>query len=174
MNSMLGTFLMSCCLLYSSAHAAALTVHECRGQHGERIFTDRAVCAHSAVRTLVLSVAPAPPASATVTPPRGERMTSTSQRRRAPATSPARPDSYRCDSGGRSWYQHSPCSAGADRTGKAGKSSRKGTEKVRQTRVSRAQACREIDRPAALLRAGSERDERAGPYAKATGRNPCR
>ena len=71
--------------------------------------------------------------------------------------------SYLCTAGAQSWYQHSPC-RGIGEKGVA----------VRQSQVPREQACREIARPAALLRGGSQRDERAGPYARAMGRDPCR
>lgn len=162
LRRLIGLVLLLC---WGSTSAAQTRVAECRGAHGERVFSDRGHCADQAVRewTLVAPPPSAPPSRATQaerdTPrrPRGGGI----QRSRTDAR-----ESYRCSTPSRTWYQHSPCRAANGRG--------KQRETVKQTRVSRAQACREIDRPAALLRRGSQQDQRAGPYEKATGRDPCR
>jgi len=153
-----------------SLNAETLTVHECLGSHGERVFSDRGACAASALRTLVLDAPEAAPHPVTVSAPAPARRqrVATSTRSRARAQ-PAEPQSYLCESGSQRWYQHEPCSATVAGTGKS-----RSKQRVHQSRVSRDLACREVRRPAALLRRGSERDERAGPYARATGRDPCR
>lgn len=158
--------LMLCVLLASAAHArgAGFTVHECAGAHGERVFSDRAACA--AVRTFSLA-APVAPVPAVERPTRMDRL------RPAPAPragkrvrATAERDSWLCTSGSAAWYQHSRCGAAAS----AGQMA----AKLGQKRVARSEACRQIARAAAALRRGHERDERAGPYEKAVGRDPCR
>ena len=154
----------------SLVSAASVTVHECPGQDGERVFSDRPSCAASALRTLVLEAAdasPLPPAANGSAPTARARAPVTARTRSTRAT--AGPQSYLCEAGDQRWYQHNPCSATLASTGKS-----RTKQRVHQSRVPRAQACREISRPAALVRRGSERDERAGPYARATGRDPCR
>lgn len=154
----------------SLGSAATVTVHECPGHHGERVFSDRPSCARDALRTLVLEVPPAQPL-----PPEPARSAPDARSQRSATTRPrstraaAAPQSYLCESGDQRWYQHNPCSASVAGTGKS-----RTKQRVHQSRVPRAQACREISRPAALLRRGSEHDERVGPYARATGRDPCR
>lgn len=150
--------------------AATVTIHECPGQGGERVFSDRPSCAADALRTLVLEVpvAQTPPPEPTRSAPTARSRSSATNRPRSTRTSAAA-QSYLCESGEQRWYQHNPCSATLAGTGKS-----RTKQRVRQSRVPREQACREITRPAALLRRGSERDERAGPYARATGRDPCR
>ncbi len=145
----------------ASASAGEIRVSECRGAHGERVFSDSAECGGTSVRLWILPPQPA------ATPHTIDHDDPQHPRRRNRSNRPTRdanaPDSYLCSSGNQSWYQHGPCRGNG---GKAGS--------VRQARVSRQQACREIARPAAALRKGSELDERAGPYARATGRDPCR
>jgi len=142
---------------------ADLLVHECAGAHGERVFSDRGSCAAVALRSLSLPNSPALAPPRIAKPEKQTARRTTGGRRQ---TRSSEPESYLCSSAKLSWYQHSPCSAagGAD----------KKNQSVRQTRVSRRQACKEIDRPASVLRRGRDRDQRAGPYAKATGRDPCR
>ncbi len=153
--------LLLCC--WTTGVAAELRVTECRGEHGERVFGDSANCAGAIVREWTLSRPPAAPASAAATanntPATGGRQ------RRSKGRASANPPqlSFLCSAGALTWYQHSPCRSSAAKG-----------ESVRQTRVTRQQACREVTRPASALRPGSERDERAGPYARATGRDPCR
>ena len=147
-------------------HAADLLVHECPGAHGERVFSDRGSCAAVALRSLSL---PNPPAAALVPKAKPEKAARSRGPRAASGRSRARvtePESFFCSSAKLSWYHHSTCSAagGAD----------KKNPPVRQTRVSRRQACSEIDRPRSVLRNGSRRDQRAGPYDKVMGRDPCR
>lgn len=149
--------------LVQSASAASLSISECRGAHGERVFSDRADCVQSAVRQVEL-----PPPPAYVPPPAPDRQPGEREHRRGGrvrAAGDAR-ESFLCTSPTRSWYQHTPCRGESGRGGKR--------ESVRQQRVARTHACREIARPAAALRRGNERDERAGPYDKAMGRDPCR
>lgn len=144
-----------------ASHAATrLQVSECIGSHGERVFSD-ADCGADHVREWSLAL---PPSTPRIPEPVAERPPNRRQSRsRRPAQAADRGDSFQCTAGGQSWYQHSPCRG----KGEQG-------EPVRQSRVTRQHACREIARPAALLRDGSQRDERAGPYARATGRDPCR
>lgn len=154
----------------SLVSAATVTVHECPGQDGERVFSDRPSCAADALRTLVLAVPiaqPPPPEPAQSAPTARSRSSATPRSGSTGTTAAAQ--SYLCESGDQRWYQHHPCSAAVAGTGKS-----RTKQRVQQSRVPRAQACREISRPAALLRRGSEHDERAGPYARATGRDPCR
>ena len=147
-----------CCVDESRAQ---VKFNECLGAHGERMFSDRADCGAADVREWSLPLPPAAENSPAVDSyPKQRRRQARGGNRVHTARSP---DSYQCTAGDQVWYQHSPCRG----------SGAKG-ESVRQTRVSRRQACREVDRPAAVLRLGSQRDERAGPYARATGRDPCR
>jgi hypothetical protein len=145
----------------ATATAAEIKFSECRGAHGERVFSDSPDCASASVREWSLplpAIAPTPAAKRKDQP--ATRRQGSSNRR---ARTKSAPESYLCSAGGRSWYQHSACRSSGEKG-----------ESVRQTRVPRQQACREIARPAAALRGGNERDERAGPYARATGRDPCR
>jgi hypothetical protein len=152
------------CLLLAvcaTSTAAAIEIRECRGAQGERVFSDRAGCIGEAVRQWSL---PQPPANTTTVRARESAPVTRRPARGGHRSSAPRPaESYLCSSGNQTWYQHSPCRG----------SGAKG-ESVRQTRISREQACREVARAASVLRRGSERDERAGPYARATGRDPCR
>jgi hypothetical protein len=145
----------------ASASAGEIRVSECRGAHGERVFSDSSECGETSLRLWILPPQPAatPHASDHDDPQRPRRRNRSNRSTRGANA----PDSYLCSSANQSWYQHRPCRGNG---GKAGP--------VRQARVSRLQACREIARPAAALRKGSELDERAGPYARATGRDPCR
>ena len=159
-------FLLCCAQL----QASALTVHECRGASGEREFSDRKTCANTALRTLQLATPPPAPLA---------QQTNTSdsaiQPRRYRSTTGRRVDprvSYFCEQGNRSWYQHTPCSNRA--VAANSNDDKQKMPKVRQSRIARTQACREIARPSALLRRGHERDENAGPYARAMKRDPCR
>jgi len=149
---------VACCVGNADAR---VRFSECRGAHGERVFSDSIECAEKSVREWSLSVpAIAPPADSEKSDQKSTRRQGRSGKR-SNADDPR--DSYLCIAGNRTWYQHSPCRASAGQKG----------ESVRQTRVSRQQACREIARPAAVLRKGNHQDERAGPYARATGRDPC-
>ncbi len=148
------------------ADAQTLTVLQCRGLHGEPVYTTRPQCP-GAVEPLIVHSLEIPPAVIQPVPVAKPAAPPASSRRstgRGGATS--EPASWRCQSGTAVWYQHQPCA------GSTGKSSRK--EQVRGERVSRSHACREISRPAAALRRGSEHDQRAGPYERAVGRDPCR
>ncbi len=149
-----------CC---AGSMAAEIRVSECRGVHGERVFSDSAECAGASVRQWILPLQPATaaPAVAGDDDQKPQRLSQSRVNRSARATRP--PDSYQCSTGDQTWYQHGPCRSAGGRAGS-----------VRQARVSREHACREIERPASALRNGSERDERAGPYARASGRDPCR
>lgn len=157
-----------------SAGAASIQVLECRGVNGERVFVDRARCPDAAAEIALrhLPLPPPAPISASQptesTPPRRARRSSSGA-----SYGSASQVSFRCSTRERSWYQHTPCRS--DSRYAAGNKNRGGKNEagVRQERVSRELACSEIARPAAVLRRGSERDERAGPYAKATGRDPC-
>jgi hypothetical protein len=153
------------CLLLTICGAVAMAgeirVSECRGVHGERVFSDSARCADASVRQWIL---PPQPAATTHIVDRDEPAQPRQRNRSNRSTRAAQPpESYLCSSGPQSWYQHEPCRGSADKSGS-----------VKQARVSRQHACREIARPAAALRKGSELDQRAGPYARATGRDPCR
>ena len=159
LRHLIGLMLLLC---WGSMAVAQTRVAECRGAHGERMFGDPARCAASVLREWTLPAAPA-------SPPPARGQAEAVRRQRGSGRSTAHTDvreSYQCTTPSRSWYQHTPC--------RGGSGSGKQRESVRQTRVSRAHACREIARPAALLRRGSQQDQRAGPYEKATGRDPCR
>jgi hypothetical protein len=154
-------FLRICLCLLLTICAAGAMAGEIRVS--ERVFSDSAECGHARVREWVLPLQPA--AMVAPTAPNDEagprRRGSGSGNRSARAAKS--PDSYLCTGANQSWYQHAPCRGAGDKSGS-----------VKQERIPRRQACREIARPAAALRKGSERDERAGPYARATGRDPCR
>jgi hypothetical protein len=147
----------------ASASAGEIRVSECRGAHGERVFSDSAECGETSVRLWILPLQPATTPHIVDDDPQHPRRSKRSNRSNRSTRDAKALDSYLCSSGNQSWYQHGPCRGNG---GKAGP--------IRQSRVSRQQACREIARPAAALRKGSELDERAGPYARATGRDPCR
>lgn len=161
--------------------ADAHGILECRGPEGERIFVDRAQCPASS--TLVEArklVAPMPTASTPTVdaPERGSarraaashKGSSRGSAQRTARSSPA--ESFRCEQGSRVWYQHQPC-AGGDSTPKE-KGAKSAKASLRQTRISRSEACREIHRAAAVLRPGSHRDQRVEPYQRATRGDPCR
>lgn len=134
---------------------------ECRGAHGERVFSDRVDCGPERVRNWSMTLPPPVAAAAPEASDKPRKPRSGRGGRRSTVADPR--DSYLCVAGNKRWYQHHPCRG----------SGSKG-ESVKQTRVSRQLACHEIARPAALLRRGYQKDERVGPYEKATGRDPCR
>lgn len=80
---------------------------------------------------------------------------------------------------GEVWYQHTPC---PNRlyfrehlvlsNGSLGPLVEVG-KRVSEQAVSRSDACREINRPAAATRKGSARDQKADSYAKMQGKDPC-
>ena len=142
--------------LLIAAHVCGAQVYECRV--GEvRQFSDRP-CGE-VVKAWSFNEAPAaqPQAADRAPAERKRESKNRSGPRRAPR---ARVESYRCSAGARVWYQHDRCSGARG-------------EAVRSVRIARSEACREINRPAASLRRGSERDGRASPYEKAMGRDPC-
>lgn len=146
--------------------AGELSVLKCLGQHGEPVYTSRAQCP-GAAETLDVRVMAAPePASPSPALPAAATASPRARTKGSPRPRPSEASSWRCQSGKAVWYQHQPCASSE------GKSSRK--QPVRGERVARSHACREISRPAALLRRGSDRDQRAGPYERAVGRDPCR
>lgn len=158
-------------VMVAQADAASVLISECRGPAGERMFVAAARCPDGAPelaqRAVVTpDVQAPPPAPATRERPRRSRNTSG----RSGNTEEM---SFRCSAGSEVWYQHAPCRNDARHAGGNKNRGGKNAPTVRQTRVSRSTACREIARPAAVLRQGSRRDERAGPYARATGRDPC-
>lgn len=160
--------------MWHSAHSSTLAVLECKGVRGERVFVDRDRCPpeSQAIATRVLKSEP--PIAYPVAPPPIAAPSKRPRVRSSYRSARALPVSFRCSTHERTWYQHAPCRSDARQA--QGNKNRGGKNEagVRQTRVARAFACREIARPAAALRRGSERDERAGPYAKAQGRDPCR
>jgi hypothetical protein len=157
-------------VLAAAAHPAIAgepTVLKCVGEHGELVYTSsRAQCPGAAAALAVRGIEakearsrlPAPTVAAKAKHPL--RAKASSGIRRAEASS------WRCQSGQAVWYQHQPCARSAGKI--------RPKQPVRGERVTRSHACREISRPAALLRRGSEHDERAGPYERAVGRDPCR
>ena len=160
------TLLLLLSLIGMTAEAQTLTVLQCRGLHGEPVYTTRPQCP-GAVEPLIVHSLEVPPAVIQPVPLAASPAPSSRGRRSGGRGAAApEPASWRCQSGSAVWYQHQPCA------GSAGKGSRK--EQVRGERVARSHACREISRPAAALRRGSERDQRAGPYERAVGRDPCR
>ena len=142
--------------LLIAAHVCGAQVYECR-DGAVRQFSDRP-CG-DVVKAWNFTEAPAAqPQSAERAPAERKRESKNHSRtRQAPR---ARVESYRCSAGARVWYQHDRCSGARG-------------EAVRSERIARSEACREINRPAASLRRGSERDGRASPYDKAMGRDPC-
>ena len=159
------------CGLWMAAPCAAeeLRLLECRGPAGERVFVDRRQCP-SGSTAIAERLLPAPPpapepvrAKAEEKPARA-RPGSGASRTRATREPPM---AYACRIGEALWYQFQPCRDGVSKDG------RNDVGAVRQERVSRAHACREMNRAGALLRRGSERDQRAGPYARAQGKDPC-
>ncbi|MFO1494980.1 MAG: hypothetical protein U1F26_09995 [Lysobacterales bacterium] len=158
-------------LLAMQADAAQVMVSECRGPAGERMFVAAARCPDGAPElqrraVVTADVAPPPPAPVERAAPNRHRGGGGSHQR-------AEAVSFRCSIGAEVWYQHVPCRNDARHAGGNKNRGGKNAPGIRQTRVPRSTACREIARPAAVLRQGSRRDERAGPYARATGRDPC-
>jgi len=149
------------------AAASKITIYECPGPKGERVFVDRDSCPEVQIRTLVFeaSITPSPAKAAKPAKPEKSRVRGNS--RSNSARRPAQPlaESYLCESGGQTWYQHSSCSNGGAGGGKG--------QSTRQTRIARTQACHEISRAGSLLRKGNRHDERASPYEKALGKDPC-
>lgn len=87
--------------------------------------------------------------------------------------------SYRCTLASETWYQHRPCAPRGGVPGKVRNSQGElewdmiGAVPVKQEEISRAEACREIHRPAAILRRGRQLDERTEGYDKAQGKDKC-
>lgn len=82
------------------------------------------------------------------------------------AANPRAAMSYRCTLGGTTWYQHHPCKP----TPELESQTQGGVE---QEEIPRAEACREIHRPGAILRRGSELDERTDSYDRSKGKDKC-
>lgn len=158
-------------MLAAQADAASVLVSECRGPAGERMFVAAARCPEGAPelsqRAVVTPDVQAPP------PAPASRQTPRRGRSSSGRGGGAEEVSFRCSAGTEVWYQHAPCRNDARHAGGNKNRGGKNAPNVRQTRVPRSTACREIARPASVLRQGSRRDERAGPYARATGRDPC-
>lgn len=74
--------------------------------------------------------------------------------------------SYRCTLGSMTWYQHHPCKPPPEL-----ESQTQGG--VEQEEISRDEACREIHRPGAILRRGSDMDERTDSYDRSKGKDKC-
>jgi len=91
---------------------------------------------------------------------------------------PERPASWRCRSEGETWYQHHECPATITVREQLYIHGRLGhfidvPRPVTSQRITRREACREIERAGAVTRKGRERDERAGSYERARGGGPC-
>lgn len=80
---------------------------------------------------------------------------------------------------GEVWFQHRPCPTRLySQEHLVLPSGRLGplvevSQAVSERPVSRSEACKEINRPAAAARKGSTRDEKPDAYAKLQGRDPC-
>lgn len=172
--------LLSLCLLLlpASICANAVAVIECRGAHGERVFLDRASCPDGAPASASFhfDLPATEPAAESEQPQQKSARSASAMSARSPRQRVAgeTEQSFRCTQGGQTWYQHGPCRAVAAAKPTTGsKSSKTSRGAVTQTPVSRRSACREIARAGALLRRGSERDQRTEPYARATRGDPC-
>ncbi len=146
------TFVLLLLLLCGPISAS---VYECRAEHGVRQFSDRPCADPIKAWSFPAEPPPTPPSK-----PERKRAEKAARQQRGRPDRSERMASFRCTAGARVWYQHERCSGA------------KG-ESVHSERVARKEACREISRPAASLRRGSERDGRATPYEKASGRDPC-
>jgi len=167
---------LSALLVAGMAIAAAerLVVHRCVGADGVPRYQDQPCRADEqaeAVRLLKPSTAPAPAAPAATDAPRADLPQPA-----AVAPPPPPLSSWRCEvENGEVYFRHDFCPdsivepvAFDDGIGGFGGHV---YLRVRGMPVTRADACREIDRGA---RFGAERDERAQPYEKLSGRDLCR
>jgi hypothetical protein len=88
----------------------------------------------------------------------------------AAPTAEAAPDpdtvSYRCTNGDAVFYTHTPC----DKKTIRGMS----VPVTKEERISRQDACHELNRASASSRYGHDYDDRVSPYDKNAGRDPCR
>lgn len=171
-------------LLLIPCGAAAGTVYKCTDANGAVAFQSRPCADDKKTEEVAIRSAPEPPplppASAPDPPPIVDVPPPPAPL--PPPRAPSEPvaESWRCSlENGEIWYQHRPCPRRlyaqehllmSDGTlGPLVEVSKP----VGQRSVSRSEACKEINRPAAATRKGSSRDEKPDAYAKLQGEDPC-
>jgi hypothetical protein len=170
--------LLSCLLSLALAQPA---VQRCVGADGHVRFQDRPCAEGEEAATIELQ--PEPPATSLAAPPPKKADAARPTGSPVPVLSPlpapapeAGPMSWRCEvANGEVYYRHDACppqiSEPVALVNAAGE--RYATvlsHPVRAVPVSRREACRQIARGG---RFGAERDQRAEPYQKRNGRDPC-
>ncbi len=153
-------------------------VYRCVGGDGVVRFQDTPCAAGEAAREIRLRPEPEPAALPLPEPiaegGAGEEADPTPQ---APVIPPPGPVSWRCEvENGEVYFRHDACppqiSEPVALVNTLGETfATVLSHRVRGTPVPRAEACREIERGG---RFGAERDQRAEPYDKLSGRDPCR
>ena len=153
-------------------------VHRCVGADGVVRFQDTPCAAGEAASEIRLRREPEPIAAAPPEPiveqdgDQGEEPTPL-----APVAPPSGPVSWRCEvENGEVYFRHDACppqiSEAVALVNSLGETfATVLSHRVRGIAVPRAEACREIERGG---RFGAERDQRAEPYDKLSGRDPCR
>jgi hypothetical protein len=156
-------------------------VHRCVGADGVVRFQDRPCAEGEVAREIDLRPEPEPVASSTGAKPTGPDPAVAGAVlglvRPVAAEPESGPSSWRCEvSNGEVYFRHDGCPAQISElvalvsaTGEPFATVL--SHRVQGVRVSRRLACREINRGA---RFGAERDQRAEPYDKLSGRDPCR
>ncbi len=156
------------------AAAERVVVHRCVGADGIPRYQDQPCLEGDDVRRVEMSnrpstAPPVSPAAAAAKTPEGTE--------RAPPSPPPELTSWRCDvENGEVYYRHDACPGFL--VDPIGLRNRDGAAwggmqylRVLGTPVSRRQACNEINDG---VRFGAERDQRASPYEKLSGRDLCR
>ncbi len=171
-------------LLLLAAGARGATIYRCDDGHGNTAFQDQACSAGQQSRVVTAAPAPAyaaPPKYAVAARDRAAtdkrsvpRNEAGNRSRVAPA---ATAHSYECrSSDGQVFYRHTACphtvEAKDDHFG-TGRGAQKKVE-VRSVRVSREEACMQMQRAGARGRSGHANDEVASSYEKNLGHDPCR
>ncbi len=165
-------------LLLAGGVRAATTVYRCVDSRGGTAFQDQPCTPNEQAQVVAVAPAPvyAPPPQYAVAPsPHVARGEPPPGRRREPA--PPAPHSYECRStDGQVFYRHSACPHSVaprdDHLGR-GTGAAKRVE-VRAIRVTRDEACAQMQRAGASGRSGHTSDEVVSSYDKNLGRDPCR
>lgn len=176
-------------LLGLASGVRAGAVYKCTNAHGDIAYQAQA-CADEQ-RTTIIAIPAAPPPAPSPqyaidherterTSPGASRVRSGGHRENSEAMS------YECRAtDGQVFYRHGSCphsipagsarSGGTSTRGRGGGSRSSGaTVGVSTQRISREEACYEIQRAGAAGRAGHEHDEIASTYEHNLGRDPCR
>lgn len=175
-------------LLFLAAGARGATIYRCDDAHGNTAFQDQACSAGQQTRVVTVASAPVYASStkyAATADDQSRSGNSTSGKRGVPrkeagshsraAATPA-VHSYECrSSDGQVFYRHTACphtvEAKDDHFG-TGRGAQKKVE-VHSVRVSREEACMQMQRAGSRGRSGHVNDEVASSYEKNLGHDPC-